>query len=109
MSLPVPLEQADLSRPFVYERQHGVFYVPFGKHQRSMSFLLALQHGCDSGVEVAQKLGLDYPELTADHWLEHTPGAAFRSSVGKCNQIGSSKGMTPLERRLLAPALCVFE
>jgi hypothetical protein len=108
MNKPVPLEKADLGRPFVYERQYGLFYVPFGFHQSAMSFLLALQHGLDHGIEVAEKLKLKYSEGTADYWLENTPGAAFRSSVGKRIQVATGRGLTPQERRLFGDVDCVF-
>lgn len=109
MSLPIPLEAADLTKPFIYERCYGVFYVPSGMHVSAMSFLLALQHDCQHGIEVAEKLGLKYSSGTADHWLEHTPGAAFRSSVGKTVQVGSDRGLTIQERRLFGPVTCVFD
>lgn len=109
MSEPVPLATADLTRPFVYERQYGVFYVPWGKHQSAMSFLLALQQGCEDGIDVASKLKLNYSEGTADYWLEHTPGAAFRSSVGKKIQVASGRGLTPQERRLFGDVDYVFQ
>lgn len=109
MSKPVPLATADLTRPFVYERQYGVFYVPWGKHQSAMSFLLALQQGCEDGIDVASKLKLNYSEGTADYWLEHTPGAAFRSSVGKKIQVASGRGLTPQERRLFGDVDYVFQ
>ena len=109
MSKPVPLASADLSRPFVYERQYGLFYVPSGLHQSAMSFLLALQHGLDHGIDVAEKLKLKYSDGTADHWLEHTPGAAFKSSVGKRIQVAKHRGLTIQERRLFGDVDCVFE
>lgn len=108
MSHPVPLAEADLSKPFVYERRYGVFYVPGGMHQSAMSFLLALQQGCEDGIDAAEKLGLSYSDGTADRWLEHTPGAAFRSSVGKRVQVGSGKGLTVQERRLFGDVSCAF-
>ena len=85
MSLPEPLEQADLSRPFVYDRKYGVFAVPSGKHQGAMSLLLAIQNGCTDSYEVAKMLGIStysVPKATADHYLKSTFGAAFRSSIG---------------------------
>lgn len=109
LDLPVSLHQADLARPFVYERRYGVFYVPGGHHPSAMSYLLALQHGCEDGIEVAAKLKLEYSGGTADHWLEHTPGAAFKSSVGKRIQVATGRGLTILERRLFGDFDCVFE
>lgn len=108
LSDPIPLRQADLAKPFVYERRFGLFYVPGGYHPGAMSFLLALQHDCDKGIQVAEKLGLKHTSGTADHWLQHTPGAAFRSSVGRCIQVGSAKGLSVLERRQFMPFVEVF-
>lgn len=109
MSEPVALQHAELFRPFVYERQYGVFYVPGGMHPNAMSLLLALRHGCDDGIEVAEKLKLEYSSGTADYWLEHTPGAAFRSSVGKRIQVATGRGLTALERRAFGDFDCVFQ
>ena len=106
---PIPLEKADLSRSFVYERQHGVFYVPGGMHPSTMSLLLALQYGCQDGIDVAEKLKIEYSSGTADSWLQNTPGAAFRSSVGRRIQVATVRGLTILERRLFGQVNCVFE
>ncbi|MEJ6003736.1 hypothetical protein [Paucibacter soli] len=108
MDLPHPLDKADLSRPFVYQRGYGVFYVPGGRHQAVMSLLLAFQHGLNSGVDVANKLSLEYSSGTADHWLEHTPGAAFKSSVGKHVQVAGPDSLTAIERRILGSVQYVF-
>lgn len=108
ISTPVPLAQADLTRPFVYERQYGVFYVPGAMHQSAMSLLLALQHGCDDGIDVSKLLKLEYSCGTADYWLENTPGAAFKSSVSSRIKVGSGRGLTPLERRLFGDFEAIF-
>lgn len=100
MTLPVPLKEADLSKPFIYERRWGVFYVPMGMHQGAMSLLLAFQHGLVCGITVAEKLGLAYSEGTADYWLEHTPGAAFLSSVGRNIQAARYDSLNAREHRL---------
>jgi hypothetical protein len=109
MGLPVPLAEADLTRPFVYERRWGVFYVPMGMHRGAMSLLLAFQHGLTGGIAVAERLGLDYSEGTADHWLQHTPGAAMLSSQGTQILVGTGRGLTPLERRRFGAFLCAFQ
>lgn len=109
MSMPVALHEADLTRPFVYDRAYGVFFVPGGKHQIAMSLLLAWQHGCESGIDVSNKLGLEFSGGTADRWLEATAGAAFLSSVGKRIQVATGKGLTVQERRLFADFACVIE
>lgn len=100
MSDPIPLEHANLTKPFVYERRWGVFYAPFGYHQSAMGLLLAWQHGCLKALQAAEKLGITH-DAVADYWLEHTPGAAFRSSVGRKIIVASLKSLTIHERRLL--------
>lgn len=109
MALPIALGDADLTKPFVYERKWGVFYVPMGMHPHAMSLLLAFQHDLTSGIKVGEKLGLSYSDETADYWLEHTAGSAFRSSVGKKIQVANTKGLTVQERRLFGDACCVFD
>lgn len=106
---PIPLSKADLRTPFVYERQYGVFYVASGKHPTAMSFLLALQHGCEDGIDVAEKLNIEYSSGTADYWLEHTPGAAFLSSVSSQINVATGIGLTVQERRLFGNYNCLFE
>jgi hypothetical protein len=98
---PVVLGRADLTRSFIYARDYGVFYCGAGSHQIAMSLLLAFQHGCEDGCDVAEKLGLEYPNATADRWLDETPGAAFLSSVGQKVQTKRSGSLTAIERRLL--------
>ncbi len=99
LSEPVALAQADLSKPFVYDRDFGVMYCPFGHHQNAMTLLLAFAHGCADQIEVAEKFGLDAPG-TADKWLETRPGAAYRSAVGSKIRAGRRGGMTMIEKRI---------
>ena len=101
MSLPEPLAIADLSRPFVYDRRYGVFYVPSGHHQHAMSILLAFRHGHTKGLAVAEHLGLAFSHGTADEWLRTTPGACFLSSVGKNVLAGNRESLSVLERRII--------
>jgi hypothetical protein len=108
MSAPVPLEDADLSKPFLYQRAFGVSYVASGYHQVAMSLLLAFNHNLLSGMEVARVLGIDFPDATADYWLENTPGAAFLSSVGNKINIASFRKLSPLERWLFVNHVEIF-
>lgn len=108
MSLPQQLAEADLTKPFVYQRGLGVFHVPAGRHQAAMSLLLAFQNGLTSGIDVARRLGLDFSDGTADHWLEHTVGAAFRSSVGASVQAGRPGSLSSSERRYFGDVQYLF-
>lgn len=100
LSEPVALGDADLSKPFIYDRNFGVMYCPFGHHQNAMTLLLAFAHGCTSQVEIGDKLGLEVPIETADKWLETRPGAAYRSAVGAKIRAGRRGGLTMIEKRL---------
>lgn len=109
VSEPQPLHLADLSVPFVYDRAVGVIHCGAGKHRLAMSLLLAFAQGCESGIEVGEHLGLDFPDETADRWLEITPGAAFRSSVGRKIQAGKRSHLTLIEKRWLGDIQYLFD
>ena len=106
---PQPLHLADLTIPFVYDRMIGVFHCAAGRHRLAMSLLLAFRYGRDSGIEVGEELGLEFPDDTADRWLEETPGAAFRSSVGRKVQAGKRASLTLIEKRWLGEVEYLFE
>lgn len=109
MSEPIPLHLADVTRPFVYDRQFGLFYVPGGKHPFAMSFLLALQHNCADGIEVSELLGIDYGHGTAERWLTQTPGTAFKSSVSKTIYVGALHHINAIERRVFGSVECILD
>ena len=98
MSLPEPLETADLTKPFVYDRKYGVFPVIRGNHQVAMSLLLAVHKGYKNGVDASEKMGLEYSHGTADHYLVNITGTAFLSSVGKCITAGSKNNLNEKEK-----------
>ncbi len=102
MSDPVPLVEAILTRPFVYCRAYGVFYVPRAWHQIAMSLLLAWQHGLNDGIDVSDNLSLEYAGESSEYWLEVTPGSAFRSSAGIGNVIACrNENLNSHEKRWL--------
>lgn len=98
MSLPVPILEADLSKPFVYDRSYGVFYVPSGSHQIAMSLLLAWNMNEKNGVRIAERLGVPYSHGTADYYLENVEGTAFLSSVGKSVIAGKKNNLNETEK-----------
>lgn len=98
MSPPVPIDQADLNKPFIYDRSYGVFSVASGSHQIAMSLLLAWKNQEKNGVRVAEKLGLSYSHGTADYYLQHIQGTAFLSSVGKRICAGKKSNLNELEK-----------
>lgn len=93
------LSEALLDKSFVYCREHGLFYVQGGSHQIVMSLLLAWQHDLNDGVDVADKLGIDFSDDTSELWLEITPGALVMSSVGSIPYAHSKKNLSFQERK----------
>lgn len=112
-SMPVPLHEADLTKPFVYDRKYGVFYVPSGLHQLTMATLLAFHHGLIKPLHLENKLETKSSRfgisVAADYWLEHTQGAAFKSSVSPKIQIGRIKNINYFERRFFKDVSIIFE
>jgi len=99
MSRPVSLRDADLSRPFVYDREYGLFYVPMGYHQQAMALLLAFKHGLTEGYAVVEQLGLRDVSEAADEWLMSHAGTCFKSSQGALVQCGRPNHLSVGELR----------
>jgi hypothetical protein len=106
---PVALENADLTRPFVYDRKYGVFYVPMGYHQVTMSTLLAFHFGIVCPLDVAKKLKLVFPSETADYWLEHIAGTAFKSSCTKNVLVSHCSNLNTREKLFFRHITACFE
>lgn len=100
ISLPVPLAKADLTKPFIYDRKWGLFYVPGGRHQIAAATLLAFHHGFRKAYEILE-LNIDN---YADTYFETVPGTAFKSSVGtRLVRTWSPQSLTAVEKRILGP------
>lgn len=94
---PVPLDrESGKLKSFVYDRAVGVIPCSFGAHPGIMSLLLAWRFGCNGGVEVAEKLGLEFSRGTADRFLT-LEGAAFRSSQGAVVEAWSPRNLEDWE------------
>lgn len=107
--LPVPLKDADLTKPFVYDRKWGVFYVPQGYHNIIMATLLAFHHDELNYFAVGTKLGINMSlSNAADLWLKNTIGVAFKSSVRDYIYIGAFKNLSVFERRVFHRAIEIF-
>lgn len=106
---PVALKDLDVSKPFVYDRKYGAFYVSMGRHPGAMSLLLAFHYDQRDGIDVAELLGLEYSSETADAWLRDIPGTAFKSSVGSGSiQAGKVGNLSAGEIRLLGVVEYIF-
>lgn len=82
MSRPVNLQKADLGKPFVYDREYGLFYVPSGYHASALALIYAWKKGKERAYELEIKSLSD----AADKLMEEYQGVAMRSSVGKTVQ-----------------------
>lgn len=86
MSNPTKLNQADLRKPFIYHRKHGVFYVKNGCHSLAMTQLLCWDLGVNKKTEINTDLlfgknncDVDIGFLS-DFFIENTKGTCFLSS-----------------------------
>lgn len=109
MSLPVPLHTADLSHPFVYDRELGVFYVPFGYHQMAMALLLAFTIDEVDVIDAGEKLGLNYSNGSmSDSWLSRK-GRCFKSSVSAKVYAGYRGNLNIAEIRIFKDVEYILE
>lgn len=103
LSTPIPLNEADLSQPFVYYRKYGVFYVPPQKHPFALALLLAWEEGVNDYLNIDNnKLGI--PEFRkidvysySDYFLENYPGTCYMSSVNKKIRVGKKGNLNSNE------------
>ena len=97
MSRPVQLNKADLSKPFLYDRRYGVFYVGFAHHRFAMALLLSLDYGEYDYLDLDHtQFGIsDFRKIDvhgyADYYIENTEGTCYRSSLSD-NVIAGKKG-----------------
>lgn len=114
MGLPVPLSEADIDRPFVYDRTWGLFYVPMGYHGQVMALLLAFHHGFVCPIEYAESIGREnhynITDELADAYLLERPGTVMSSSVGTHLQVGRRSHLDAAERRVFREfRICYLE
>lgn len=110
MSEPVPLNTADLTKPFVYDRVFGVFYVPPARHQAAMALLLAWHNDCRTYFDLdLKKLGLrdhDTADLSEYYLINHL-GTCFKSSVSKSIICGLLTNLSSVEKDYFYPLTAI--
>jgi hypothetical protein len=89
LSMPYPLEEFDLSTPFIYDRKIGFFYCGQA-HPIAMAQLLAFEKG--------QLYYNDY-DKESEEWLAGE-GRAYRSSVSSHVKAGKKGNFTYDELKL---------
>lgn len=106
MSDAVELSTADINRPFVYQRDVGLFYVPFGMHHAAMSLLYAFHHGYKDAIDAAEGLGISYIDNhLSDAFLETIPGTCYLTGVilksaERSIVTQNSRSLNAVERRI---------
>lgn len=102
---PVPLNEYDFNREFVYDRRFGVFQVGMSGHSLMMATIHAWAHDIADPWDYNDQLGFwkyDLEDL-ASNYLETTPGTAFESSVRssvRIMQVWNRASLTITERRV---------
>lgn len=110
---PIKLQDADVSKPFVYDRKFGLFYVSMGYHAHVMRFLLGL-HMSMNHKELEQFMIKEIGEYSAiyssfctneyaDYYLKNFSGTAFKSSVGTKILCGRFENLNYTERKKFKP------
>lgn len=102
LSDPVPLHEADLTKPFIYDRKWGVFTAPFASHAAGMALLYAFHQGLDDPLDLALSDDLiNYPGNAAEQWLAEFPGTCFYSGVSHKGSLVVHKlsSLNAIERR----------
>ncbi len=100
MGKPVKLKDADLTKPFVYQRGWGVSYVNPGYHQSAMRLLYTFHLGYTRFSDMIKASDFDtFDEMqqASDAWAL-LPGTAWRSSVGMGIEYND---LSPSEMRFL--------
>jgi hypothetical protein len=98
LSEPYPLEEFDLSKPFIYDRKIGFFYCPM-THPLAMALLLAFEKG-----------QLDYTdyETESEEWLAGE-GRAYRSSISPQVQAGKKGNLNKQELKWFGEVRYILE
>jgi hypothetical protein len=105
----MPLDEADISKSFVYDRQYGLFYCNGGHHQQAMALLYAWTQGFDSAYDLLDELKIRDLSVLADKFIEEMEGTCFRSSVGKTVIAGKRKNLTVIEKRFFGEIKYIVE
>lgn len=97
MRNPVPFEELDFSKNFVYDRKYGAFYVD-SMHDAAKTTLALLHLGRDDFDMMR-----DNSWELADYWLSHYPGC-FKSSVSPNILAWTLDSLEPWEEEVIAAA-----
>ena len=108
-SQPVILEQANLRNPFVYDREYGLFYVPYARHVSVMATLYAFHRGFADYADLAEYLGIGYNTGLSDRFLKEIEGTCYRSSQSIRPVAGKFYNLNDYEREIFGDVAYLFE
>lgn len=94
----------DISKPFVYYRKYGLFYVPMGYHSFVMASLMAFDHNVKNHyalLKLPEFMSYDGVQDIAHIFLEETEGVAYRSAISGSNIVCQHPSyLTAVEKRI---------
>jgi hypothetical protein len=102
MGMPVPLNKADLSESFVYDRKFGVFPVGRCYHQFVMATLQAWNLGKEDYLDIekeevgSKRHHFDVYDIS-DFYLTNTVGTCYLSSISSTVQAGKKGNLNSRE------------
>lgn len=115
MKKPVSIDLADLTKPFIYDRDWGVFYIVPGQHQMCMSILYSWRFGHSSvrsmirndpefkaRVKANSYSSNSKYSFIADLYLLELEGTVISSSVTDFVQIGKLKNLNQKEKTIFS-------
>ena len=99
---PLSLQEADLDRPYCYDREYGFFGVEPAKHWSAQAFLYSLHCGQDGTdwFEFGDKLFPGNLQAVGGLYMAQVPGTAYMSSIYTARPTSGFEGsLRPFELR----------
>ena len=101
MTLPIPLKDADLGEPFIYDRRYGVFYIQGSYHLSGTAMLYAWSQGAKNSFDFLMDTGLNAGKQS-EKFLLDLEGTAVGSSVSSFIEIGRLKNLNEEEKQIFS-------
>ncbi len=105
LSMPEPLNKADMKKPFMYQRGLGFMYCSGGHHAIASGVLLAFEMGLMCSIDAQKEMKTRHNGrpfdccAMMDYWILNTEGTAFKSSVSKTITAGFRGSLNAFEIR----------
>jgi len=117
MSRPIPLEDANLKRSFLYDRVFGFFYIDSGNHQLAMALLYSWHQGFNDVYDMCENekfshlhsRGMNRHEEVADKYIEEIEGTCYKSSCSRSIVGQSINGFNEYELEIFEGRMAYLE